>query len=81
MGSWQVYTLKIVGRKVFLSHKTRRMKWNERASKSDAFSFNLADFIAGKLLLRRAYVLFKSAWYVKKFFNKNHQLFLTTLPY
>jgi hypothetical protein len=56
------------------------MKYKKRAPKSEALSFHLADFIAGKLLLSRAYVLFESAWHVKKFFNKNHQLFLTTLP-
>ncbi|MDP2040081.1 hypothetical protein, partial [Algoriphagus sp.] len=42
--------------------------------------FHLADFIAGKLLLSRAYVLFKPALYLKKFSNQSHQLFLTTLP-
>jgi hypothetical protein len=66
--------------KVFLSHKTRRMKHEKRAPKNEAPSFHLADFIAGKLLLSRAYVLFKPALYSKKFSNQSHQLFLTTLP-
>ena len=66
--------------KVFLSHRTRRMKHEKRAPKNEAPSFHLADLIAGKLLLSRAYVLFKPAWNSKKFSNQSHQLFLTTLP-
>lgn len=41
----------------------------------------MADFIAGKLLLSRAYVLFKPARDFKKFSDQSHQLFLTTLPF
>lgn len=47
--------------KGFLSHGSRRMKYEKRAPKNEAPSFHLADFIAGKLLLSRAYVPFKSA--------------------
>jgi hypothetical protein len=67
-------------KKVFLSHKTRRMKHEKRAPKNEAPSFHLADSIAGKLLLSRAYVLFQPARDFKKFSNQSHQLFLTTLP-
>ncbi len=56
------------------------MKYEKRAPKNEAPSFYLADFIAGKLLLSRAYVLFKPAREYKKFSNQSHQLFLTTLP-
>ena len=66
--------------KVFLSHRTRRMKHEKRAPKNEAPSFHLADLIAGKLLLSRAYVLFKPARNSKKFSDQSHQLFLTTLP-
>jgi hypothetical protein len=37
------------------------MTHEKKAPKNGAPSFHLADFIAGKLLLSRAYVLFKSA--------------------
>lgn len=57
------------------------MKHEKRAPKNEAPSFHLADFIASKLLLSRAYVLFKPALYSKKFSNQSHQLFLTTLPF
>ena len=67
--------------KVFLSHRTRRMKHEKRAPKNEAPSFHLANSIAGKLLLSRAYVLFKPARDFKKFSNKSHQLFLTTFPF
>ena len=43
-------------------------------------SFNLVDFIADKLLLSSAYVLFKPAADYTKFYGESHQLFLTTLP-
>ncbi|GMQ23841.1 hypothetical protein Aoki45_05230 [Algoriphagus sp. oki45] len=56
------------------------MKHEKRAPKNEAPSFHLADSIAGKLLLSRAYVLFKPARHVMKFFDQSHQLFLTTLP-
>jgi hypothetical protein len=56
------------------------MKHEKRAPKNEAPSFHLADFIAGKLLLSRAYFLFKTAMDFKKFPGKSHQLFLTTLP-
>lgn len=57
------------------------MKHEKRAPKNEAPSFHLADSIAGKLLLSRAYVLFKPARHVMKFFDQSHQLFLTTLPF
>ena len=66
--------------KGFLSHKSRRMKHKKRAPNNEAPSFNLADFIADKLLLSSAYVLFKPAADYNKFYGESHQLFLTTLP-
>ncbi|MDG1275713.1 MAG: hypothetical protein P8O16_00430 [Algoriphagus sp.] len=43
-------------------------------------SFFLTYFIACKLLLSRAYFLFKSVWDYDKFLFHCHQLFLITLP-
>ncbi|SMP36778.1 hypothetical protein SAMN06265367_1211, partial [Algoriphagus winogradskyi] len=48
--------------------------------KNEALPFHLTDFIAGKLLLSRAYVLFKSVADYNEILYQSHQLFLTTLP-